>query len=87
MRTTNKILVLHYENPSGSDELRSALSAFMNRNFTPLKPLTREHITIMNGITSILDAFCFCAAEAGDGVLVAQPFYVGFLDDFRARAG
>jgi 1-aminocyclopropane-1-carboxylate synthase len=79
--------VLHYENPSGSAELRNALSKFLNQTFYPLQALSFEHITILNGITSVLDALCFCAAEAGDGILIAQPFYVGFLDDFQARAG
>ncbi|QSZ30055.1 hypothetical protein DSL72_004573 [Monilinia vaccinii-corymbosi] len=40
----------------------------------------------MGGGASILDAVSYCVAEEGDGILVAQPFYVGFVGDLEDRA-
>jgi 1-aminocyclopropane-1-carboxylate synthase len=66
--------VLTYgDGPTGSIALRSALQW--------------SHVSVMNGVSSVIDALCFCIAEPGDGVLIARPLYVGFLGDFEDRAG
>ncbi len=73
--------------PSGTHELRDALSEFINDDFSPQEKLAREHITIMNGVGSVTDALCFCVVKPGDGILIARPLYVGFIGDFEDRAG
>jgi len=67
--------------------LRNALAGFVNREFKPKEDLDFSHVTVMNGVSSVIDALCFCVAEPGNGILVARPLYVGFLGDFKSRAG
>ncbi|KAF8850306.1 PLP-dependent transferase [Acephala macrosclerotiorum] len=40
--------------------------------------MKNEHITVLNGVCSVIDALAFC---------IAQPIYTGFLGDFEDRAG
>ena len=80
-------MLTYGDGPSGSHELREALSEFVNDHFSSREKLAREHVTIMNGVSSVIDALCFCIAEPGDGILIARPLYVGFLGDFEDRAG
>ena len=82
------VLVLTYgDGPSGSLELRASLAKFVNGNFAPREQVAQEHVTIINGVCSVVDALCFCIAEPGDGILIVRPLYVGFLGDFENRAG
>ncbi len=46
-----------------------------------------EHVTIMNGVSSVIDGLCFSLAEVGEAVLIAMPLYMGFLGDLEDRAG
>jgi DNA-binding transcriptional MocR family regulator len=45
-----------------------------------------QHISIFSGVSACVDAICFCVANAGDGILVVRPAYVGFEGDFKDRA-
>ncbi|ESZ90194.1 hypothetical protein SBOR_9418 [Sclerotinia borealis F-4128] len=84
-RVTPKMLT-YGDGPTGSFELRAALAEFWNSNFSPKEQVSREHVTVMGGGSSILDALSYCIAEEDEGILVAQPFYVGFVGDFEDRA-
>ncbi|CAD6444866.1 de756cf3-fdae-4bdc-96a2-f8c1af7e431d [Sclerotinia trifoliorum] len=84
-RITPKMLT-YGDGPTGSFELRAALAGFWNSNFSPKKSVSRDHVTVMGGGSSILDALSYCIAEEDEGILVAQPFYVGFVGDFEDRA-
>ncbi|KAF7916172.1 uncharacterized protein EAE98_010757 [Botrytis deweyae] len=84
-RATPKMLT-YGDGPTGSFELRAALATFWNSNFSPKESVSRDHVTVMGGGSSILDALSYCIAEEHEGFLVAQPFYVGFVGDFEDRA-
>ncbi|KAK6599247.1 ACC synthase [Botrytis cinerea] len=84
-RVTPKMLT-YGDGPTGSFELRAALAAFWNSNFSPKESVSRYHVTVMGGGSSILDALSYCIAEKDEAILVAQPFYVGFVGDFEDRA-
>lgn len=79
-------MLTYGDGPTGSFELRAALAGFWNSNFSPKESVSREHVTVMGGGSSILDALSYCIAEENEGILVAQPFYVGFVGDFEDRA-
>ncbi|KAG4027206.1 hypothetical protein MFRU_032g00720 [Monilinia fructicola] len=84
-RMTTKMLT-YGDGPTGSFELRAALAGFWNSNFSPKEQVSRDHVTVMGGGSSILDALSYCIAEEDEGILVAQPFYVGFIGDLDDRA-
>ncbi|KAH8812703.1 pyridoxal phosphate-dependent transferase [Xylogone sp. PMI_703] len=70
----------------GSDELRSNIAKFMNATFRPNHPLVLEHVTVLAGVSSVIDTISFCLAEKGDGILLGRPTYVGFISDMVNRA-
>lgn len=71
----------------GSDRLRDALSAYMNTTaFRPLKPLQRSDVTILAGVSSVIDSLASCLCEPGQGILLGRPAYVGFISDLVNRA-
>ncbi|KAH8801500.1 1-aminocyclopropane-1-carboxylate synthase-like protein 1 [Xylogone sp. PMI_703] len=79
-------MLTYGDGPSGTVELRTALSAFYNRSFNPKEPILPEHVTTGAGATALLDALGFALADEGEGILISQPLYVGFIDDFNDRA-
>jgi 1-aminocyclopropane-1-carboxylate synthase len=81
------IVLTYGDGSTGSCELRSVVADYLNHNFAPVEPVAQEHVTIGGGITAIIDALSFCIAEPGEGILVAQPVYVGYVNDFEDRAG
>ncbi|CZR61387.1 related to 1-aminocyclopropane-2-carboxylate synthase 2 [Phialocephala subalpina] len=82
-------MLTYNDGPTGSPSLHSALASFINNTWKPEPndPVKSEHIAILNGVCSAIDALAFCIAEPGEGVLIAQPIYAGFLGDFEDRAG
>lgn len=79
-------MLTYGDGPTGSFELRAGLAGFWNSNFSPKEKVSRDHVTVMGGGSSILDALSYCIAEEDEGILVAQPFYVGFIGDLDDRA-
>lgn len=67
--------------------LRAAMAGYLNREFDPRETVESSHVTILSGVSAVIDALCFSIAEPGDGILVARPLYVGFLGDMENRAG
>ncbi|KAL7813320.1 1-aminocyclopropane-1-carboxylate synthase [Trichoderma gracile] len=72
----------------GSDQLRQSIASFLNRTtFRPRKPMEMRHVTVLSGVSSIIDCLAFSLCEAGEGVLLGRPTYVGFITDLASRAG
>lgn len=46
-----------------------------------------KHVTVLSGVSSIIDCLAFSLCEAGEGVLLGRPTYVGFISDLVSRAG
>lgn len=51
----------------GSDVLRRAVAEFMNERFRPVERLGYTDVTVLNGVSAILDclAWCICDEEVG----------------------
>ncbi|KAL7948168.1 pyridoxal phosphate-dependent transferase [Trichoderma barbatum] len=72
----------------GSHELRSGIASFMNNSaFHPKKPLELKQVTVLAGVSSVIDSLAFCLCEPGEGILLGRPTYVGFISDLVNRAG
>lgn len=71
----------------GSDRLRGSVAKFINEHvFRPRKLLLRTDVTILAGVSSVIDCLAFCLCEAGEGILLGRPAYVGFISDLVNRA-
>ncbi|CAF9905890.1 hypothetical protein IMSHALPRED_004007 [Imshaugia aleurites] len=70
----------------GSDVLRGAIANFINNHFQPVEKLGYTSVTVLNGVSAILDALAWCICDEGDSILIGRPFYVGFVSDFMNRA-
>ncbi|KAM3072022.1 hypothetical protein ACMFMG_008488 [Clarireedia jacksonii] len=79
-------MLTYGDGPTGSLALRAALASYMNSYFSAYKKVTSDHITVLSGGSSLIDALCYCIAEEGDGILIARPCYGGFVGDFEDRA-
>lgn len=58
--------------------LKTALAKLFNNRFDPVHEVTPNHILAGGGCSAILNCFFRAVADAGDGVLIAAPYYVGF---------
>ena len=70
----------------GSNDLRAGVANFLNAHFHPTKPLMTESVSILNGVSSVIDSLAWCVCDEGDGVLIGRPLYVGFVSDLQNRA-
>ncbi|TFK56134.1 PLP-dependent transferase [Heliocybe sulcata] len=72
---------------AGSKRLFDAVIRLLNRYFKPLKPVLHEHLICGAGQSAILDQLTHLLCDDGEGILVANPFYSGFINDISGRAG
>ncbi|ROT35117.1 1-aminocyclopropane-1-carboxylate synthase C [Sodiomyces alkalinus F11] len=71
---------------SGSHGLKSAISAFITRHFSPLQPVLSRHIVITSGVGPAIDSCVFSLCDPGDGILLGRPYYGAFPSDVSLRA-
>lgn len=71
----------------GSTRLFAALERHFNRPvFSPVLPVTHEHIITGPGCGALLDQLFEHLADPGQSVLVAAPYYNGFDADLATRS-
>ncbi|KAL9067827.1 MAG: hypothetical protein Q9161_006645 [Pseudevernia consocians] len=70
----------------GSDVLREAIAKFVNDHFEPVEKVGYTSVTVLNGVSAILDCLAWCICDEGESILIGRPFYVGFVSDFMNRA-
>ncbi len=70
----------------GSDDLRGAIAKFVNDHFGPVEKIGYTSVTVLNGVSAILDCVAWCVCDEGESILIGRPFYVGFVSDFMNRA-
>ncbi|KAJ5102632.1 hypothetical protein N7532_003161 [Penicillium argentinense] len=77
---------LTYNNGSmGSNGLRKAVSQFLNRHFSPFRPVEPAHIIMTNGCSSAIEHLSFSILNPGEGVLLSKPYYSTFIADISLR--
>jgi aspartate/methionine/tyrosine aminotransferase len=72
--------------PKGSPRLRKALASFLNANFDPREAVRHEDILVLPGVTSFIDCLTWSFCNEGEGIIIPQPFYMGFSLDVPSRA-
>jgi 1-aminocyclopropane-1-carboxylate synthase len=63
-----------------------AMANFINANFSPFLPVTKDNIITAGGVTGIEDMLAFSLGDPGDGILVSAPIYGRFELDFGNEA-
>lgn len=71
---------------AGGSRFPTAMANFINDNFNPHIPVTKDNIVTAGGVTLIEDRLAFNIADPGDGILVAPPIYGRFELDFGNEA-
>jgi aspartate/methionine/tyrosine aminotransferase len=71
---------------AGGPRFPIAMANFINENFKPFIPVTKDNIITAGGVTSIEDMLAFNLADPGDGILVSAPIYGRFELDFGNEA-
>ena len=72
----------HYSPAAGEDGLRDAIATLETASTG--RPFTRDHMVVFAGATAALFAVFSCVLDAGDGVLVPEPMYIGYQGVFDA---
>ncbi|KAH7054183.1 putative 1-aminocyclopropane-1-carboxylate synthase [Macrophomina phaseolina] len=70
---------------SGSHRLRDTIARFINRNFGPVNPVTRDQLLVTSGVGQAVELCGFSLCDKGDGVLLARPHYGNFPIDMGYR--
>ncbi|EXK24703.1 hypothetical protein FOMG_18582 [Fusarium oxysporum f. sp. melonis 26406] len=70
---------------SGSHRLRDTIARFVNRNFDPHEPVTKNQLLITSGVGQAIEVSGFSICDKGDGVLLARPHYGNFPIDLGYR--
>ncbi|KAH7254519.1 pyridoxal phosphate-dependent transferase [Fusarium solani] len=70
---------------SGSHRLRDTIARFVNRNFNPHEPVTKNQLLITSGVGQAIEVSGFSICDKGDGVLLARPYYGNFPIDLGYR--
>lgn len=72
--------------PRGSRRLRHAAAAFWTEEFKPSIPIGVDNIFVTPGLASAIDALTWAICDEGDGILIPQPLYNGFVIDVFNRS-
>ncbi|KAH7344232.1 putative 1-aminocyclopropane-1-carboxylate synthase [Pyrenochaeta sp. MPI-SDFR-AT-0127] len=72
---------------SGSHRLRNTIARFIDRNFSPFKPVTKDQLLITSDVGQTIELSGFAIYDKDDGVLLTQPHYGNFPIDLGYRVG
>ena len=72
---------------SGSNRLRNALAAFLNKHLCPAQPLLPGHIAVTNGVSAAIEHMSWMLTDPGEGILLGRPYYGTFIADMTLRPG
>ena len=70
------------EGPWGVKRLRQALAGLINQRFKPMDEVKESELCISNGMSPLCSMLGFACCEEGDGILIGQPCYGSFVEDF-----
>ena len=75
------------EGPCSTRRLREAMAGFINKRFQPIKEVEESELCAANGLRPLRSMPGFVCCEQGDGILISQPCYRAFVEDFGRVAG
>ena len=85
-RLTGPSVLTYGDRSLGSNDLHAGVADYISAYSHPSKSLVAASISILNGVSSVIDSFAWRICDEDDGVLIGRPFYVGFLSDLENRA-
>jgi 1-aminocyclopropane-1-carboxylate synthase len=62
------------------------MAAHINKWFRPAEPVNADHLLFSAGCTSLCEMLGFTIFEEGEALLLSQPIYQAFEEDFGLRA-
>ncbi|KAJ3119833.1 hypothetical protein HK098_005111 [Nowakowskiella sp. JEL0407] len=74
---------LLYGDFQGSFDLRTGITSLLNRHWNLSPKLAIEQLMLTNGCSNAISVLIQCLCDAGDGVLLAVPYYGGFDFDIK----
>ncbi|KAH6668473.1 acc synthase [Halenospora varia] len=74
------------EGPIGTLRLRKAMASHLNDHFSPIMPVTSEHVTFTAGIAGLNEMVAFSLTDHGQGILLGRPIYGSFYDDLMTKS-
>jgi len=90
MRSAQPETTAGYDNMRGSDRLRRALAAHMQRVLAPNHAdgaIDPDRLCVSAGAGAVIDNLFMTITSPGDGVLIPAPYYPAFDNDLRVRNG
>ncbi|KAH7159484.1 pyridoxal phosphate-dependent transferase [Dactylonectria estremocensis] len=75
------------DSPSGSKQLKKAISDFLNRYLKPVRPLEPGHVSVTNGCSSAIEHLSWALANEGEAFLLGRPYYGTLDSDLTLRFG
>lgn len=75
------------DGPSGSNRLRNALAAFLNRHLNPVTRLLPAHLTMTNGVSSAIEHVSWALTDQEEGILLGRPYYGSLITHMALRPG
>ena len=70
------------EGPWSTKRLREALATLINKRFKPVTEVKESELCMANGLTPLCSMLGYVCCEDGDGILISQPCYGAFVEDF-----
>lgn len=64
MRVSQRMLT-YGDGSVGSDDLRRAVAGFVNGRFGPVERLGYTDVTVLNGVSAVLDCLAWCVCDEG----------------------
>ncbi|EGY23402.1 ACC synthase [Verticillium dahliae VdLs.17] len=78
-------MLTYGDGTTGSNRLKSVMSAFLMRQLGPTVALEADHITITNGCCSALEQLAWAIADPGEAFLLGKPYFRAFLTTLGGR--
>lgn len=69
----------------GSMRLKQGIAHFMNRHFSPVRPIELSHLVVTNSVSSEIEHLAWAFTNPGDGILPGKPYYGQFIPDMTMR--
>lgn len=69
----------------GSMRLKQGIAHFMNRHFSPGRPIELSHLVVTNSVSSEIEHLAWAFTNPGDGILPGKPYYGQFIPDMTIR--
>ena len=72
---------------TGSHNLKAVVARFLTKHLKPCLPIEAGHVSVTNGVSTVLEGLSWAIANPGEGFLLGRPYYRAFLNDFQLRPG